>query len=190
LFGRLFVGAHAGELASLCSQRDGRSNENESERGAQASRRYAVNAGADDCRCFVHGVILPDDPASPLAKGTPRLGSALRLAPRSFTASSPPRLRARKPSLHRRWRRKRPFPTPCGGWSKNITRLPRSRNWKAAHARSGAVCSTTSAKNLGLRGNPEHWHAAVHEQKEGRLSHMVNRGSRDYLEGHGPGTKA
>ena len=39
LFGRLFVGAHAGELASLCSQRGGRSNENESERGAQASRR-------------------------------------------------------------------------------------------------------------------------------------------------------
>jgi hypothetical protein len=66
LFGRLFVGAPAGELASLCSQRDGRSNENEGERRAQASRRYAVDTGADDCRCFVHGATFPDDPASPL----------------------------------------------------------------------------------------------------------------------------
>jgi len=65
LFGRLFGSTNAGELASLCGQYDRRPNEDHSERRAQASRRYAVNAGPDDCRCFVHGATFSDARLSP-----------------------------------------------------------------------------------------------------------------------------
>jgi hypothetical protein len=64
--GRLLVGAHAGKLPTFCRQRDPSTDDDESERRTQASRRYAVDTGADNCRCFVHGAIFPDDPASPL----------------------------------------------------------------------------------------------------------------------------
>jgi hypothetical protein len=58
LFGRLFVPVHTGKFASLCSQRHPRPDYNNSERRAQASRCDAVDAGANDCRRFVHATFL------------------------------------------------------------------------------------------------------------------------------------
>jgi hypothetical protein len=55
----LSAGAHTGERAPLYRQRDARPDDNKSKRRAQASRRYAVEAGADHCRCFVHRAAFP-----------------------------------------------------------------------------------------------------------------------------------
>jgi hypothetical protein len=43
------------KLALFDGKSDGGSNEDDRERRAQASRRDAVDTGADDCRCFEHG---------------------------------------------------------------------------------------------------------------------------------------
>lgn len=56
----LFAATHPSELASLGSQRHG-GNDDESKGGAQVSRRNAVDAGTDDCRCFVHGATFPEE---------------------------------------------------------------------------------------------------------------------------------
>jgi hypothetical protein len=48
VFGKLFVDAHSGELSALRGQHDAGADDNESERGAQASWRDTVDAGADD----------------------------------------------------------------------------------------------------------------------------------------------
>jgi hypothetical protein len=51
--------ARPGELSPLDSQRNGSGNKNDSERRTQASRCDAVDAGANNCRCFVHGANFP-----------------------------------------------------------------------------------------------------------------------------------
>jgi hypothetical protein len=51
---RLFAATHTSKLASLGRQRDAGADNDASERRAQASRRDAIDTGADDCRCFVH----------------------------------------------------------------------------------------------------------------------------------------
>jgi hypothetical protein len=54
-----FVGAHMGELASLYRQSNAGNDHDKRERRAQASWRDTVDAGPDDCRCFVQSVTFP-----------------------------------------------------------------------------------------------------------------------------------
>jgi hypothetical protein len=54
LFGRLFIGAYKGKLAALDRERDADPDHDESHRRAQASRRDTIDAGANNCWCFVH----------------------------------------------------------------------------------------------------------------------------------------
>jgi hypothetical protein len=50
----LFAATHSSKLPPLNHQCDARTDDDDSECRAQASRRDAVDTGADDCRCFVH----------------------------------------------------------------------------------------------------------------------------------------
>jgi hypothetical protein len=77
LFGWLFVDAYSGKLAALGRQRDARTDDDESQRRAQASRRDAVDTGADDCRCFVHSATF-------LEKILPLRWSAIRRSQRTI----------------------------------------------------------------------------------------------------------
>ena len=55
-----FVGANTGELASLYRQSSASNDHDKRERRAQASWRDTVDAGPDDCRCFVQSVTFPE----------------------------------------------------------------------------------------------------------------------------------